>query len=172
MFCWPCIIVHQYNETNVMHILFCLLRTKGLYMFRALLAHPQEALYKRYLVYCMRVIIPMQCTKCRLCIAAWGWTSNARNMQRPLILNKLNKKCITLVSLFWYRVMFSKGDEFQQVRCLTHDFRCFCYPPYSFSDMTHAQKEYVPVACHLDSYRQNKNIRNLFVTLPVKAMFT
>jgi hypothetical protein len=34
----------QYSETNVMHFLFSLLRNKSLYMFRALLAHPQEAL--------------------------------------------------------------------------------------------------------------------------------
>jgi hypothetical protein len=37
-------IVYQYIETNVMHILFNLLRIKGLYMFRALLSHPQKAL--------------------------------------------------------------------------------------------------------------------------------
>jgi hypothetical protein len=35
----------QYCETNVMHFLFSLLRIKGLYMFPALLAHPQEALH-------------------------------------------------------------------------------------------------------------------------------
>jgi hypothetical protein len=46
MFCWPCIIVHQYSETNVMHFLFNLLRINGLYMFRALLADSQEALHK------------------------------------------------------------------------------------------------------------------------------
>jgi hypothetical protein len=40
VFCWPCIIVYQYSETNVMHFLLSLLRIKGLYMFRALLAHP------------------------------------------------------------------------------------------------------------------------------------
>jgi hypothetical protein len=34
-----------------MYFLFNLLRIKGLYMFRALLAHPQEALHKRLLVY-------------------------------------------------------------------------------------------------------------------------
>jgi hypothetical protein len=34
-FLWPCIIVYQYSETNVMHILFSLLRIKGLHMFRA-----------------------------------------------------------------------------------------------------------------------------------------
>jgi hypothetical protein len=56
MFCWPRIIVHQYSETNVKHFLFSLLRIKGLYMFRELLAHPQEVLHKRHLVYCERVM--------------------------------------------------------------------------------------------------------------------
>jgi hypothetical protein len=46
----PEMIFYQYSETNVMHFLFNLLRIKGLYMFRALLAHPQEALHKRHLV--------------------------------------------------------------------------------------------------------------------------
>jgi hypothetical protein len=35
--------LNQYSETNVMHFLLNLLRIKGLYMFRALLSHPQEA---------------------------------------------------------------------------------------------------------------------------------
>jgi hypothetical protein len=48
--------VCQYSENNVIHFLFNLLRIKGLYMFRALLAHPQEVLHKRHLVYCVRVI--------------------------------------------------------------------------------------------------------------------
>jgi hypothetical protein len=34
----------QYSETNVTHFLVNLLRIEGLYMFRGLLAHPQEAL--------------------------------------------------------------------------------------------------------------------------------
>jgi hypothetical protein len=38
------VTVYQYSETNVMHFLFNLLRIKSRYMFRALLAHPQEAL--------------------------------------------------------------------------------------------------------------------------------
>jgi hypothetical protein len=42
--------MYQYSETSVMHFLFSLLRIKGLYMFRALLAHPQGTLHKRYLV--------------------------------------------------------------------------------------------------------------------------
>jgi hypothetical protein len=36
----------QYSKTNVMHFLFNLLRIKCLYMFRALLAYPQEAINK------------------------------------------------------------------------------------------------------------------------------
>jgi hypothetical protein len=56
MFCLPFIVVYQYSETKVMHLLFSLLRNKGPYMFRALLAHPQQALHKRHLVYCLRVM--------------------------------------------------------------------------------------------------------------------
>jgi hypothetical protein len=32
----------QHSETNVMHVLFNLLRIRGLYMFPALLSQPQE----------------------------------------------------------------------------------------------------------------------------------
>jgi hypothetical protein len=46
MFCWPCIIVYQYDETSLMHFSFNLLRIKCLYMFRALLSHPQKVLNK------------------------------------------------------------------------------------------------------------------------------
>jgi hypothetical protein len=108
-----------------MHFSFNLLKVKSLYMFRAFLGHLQEALQKRHLVYCVRVmsvgctrieaeasilaqptdITRTQYTKCRLCSISWWWASNARNMQRPLILNKLNEKCITLVSLYWCTMM-------------------------------------------------------------------
>jgi hypothetical protein len=47
---------HQYNETNEMHFSFSVLRIKGLYMFRALLVHPQEELHKRHLVYCVCIM--------------------------------------------------------------------------------------------------------------------
>jgi hypothetical protein len=50
------VTTNQYSETNVMHFLFNLLRIKGLYMFRALLAHPQEELHKPHLVYYARVM--------------------------------------------------------------------------------------------------------------------
>jgi hypothetical protein len=70
MFCLLCIIVHQYSKTNLMHFLFNSLRIGGLYMFRTLIAHPQEALHKPHLVYCLRVqptdITRTQYTKCCL----------------------------------------------------------------------------------------------------------
>jgi hypothetical protein len=56
MFCWPCIIVYHCNETNVMYVSFNLLRIKSLCMFRAVLAHHQEALHKRHLVCCARIM--------------------------------------------------------------------------------------------------------------------
>jgi hypothetical protein len=56
MFYLPFIILYQYSETNVMHISLNLLRITDFYMFRALLAHPQETLLKRLLVYCVRVM--------------------------------------------------------------------------------------------------------------------
>jgi hypothetical protein len=40
-----------------MHFSFNLLQVKGLYIFRTLLAHLQEALNKRHLVYCVRVML-------------------------------------------------------------------------------------------------------------------
>jgi hypothetical protein len=48
-------VEHQFIETNVMQF-FSLLIIKGLYMFPALLAYPQELLHKRHLVYCVRVM--------------------------------------------------------------------------------------------------------------------
>jgi hypothetical protein len=53
---------NRFSETNVMQFLFSLLRIKDLYMFRALLAHPQEALHKQHLLYCVRVM-SVGCTR-------------------------------------------------------------------------------------------------------------
>jgi hypothetical protein len=75
----------QCSETKVMQFVFNLLRIKGMYMLRALLVHLQEALHKRHLVHCVRVmsvdcttsilvqptdITRTQYTKCRLCNAS------------------------------------------------------------------------------------------------------
>jgi hypothetical protein len=72
------IIVYQYNETNVRHFLFSLLRIKGLYMFRALLAHPQEALHKRQLVYsaCVKSV---GCTRIGVLIGVFHSNPGAAN---------------------------------------------------------------------------------------------
>jgi hypothetical protein len=75
VFCWPGIIVHQYSETNVMHFLFNLLRIKGLYIFRALLAHTEEALHKRHLVYCVRFMSDS-------CYQGWSGTAFQPNITR------------------------------------------------------------------------------------------
>jgi hypothetical protein len=42
--------------------LFNSLRFKGPYMFRALLAHPQEVLHRRHLVYCV-CVMSVGCTR-------------------------------------------------------------------------------------------------------------
>jgi hypothetical protein len=55
-------LMFQYSETKMMHFLFSLVRIKGLHMFRALLAQPQEALHNRRLVYCVRVM-SVGCTR-------------------------------------------------------------------------------------------------------------
>jgi hypothetical protein len=94
---------NQYSIANVVHFLFNLLRINGLYMFRALLAYPQEALHKRHLVYCVRVI-SVGCT-----------TVKAELVSQTPFLNKLNRKCITLVLLYWCTMMHCQ-QNIQYVR--------------------------------------------------------
>jgi hypothetical protein len=50
------VILYQFGETNMMHFLLSLLRINAFYMFQALLAHPQEAIHKWHLVYCVCVM--------------------------------------------------------------------------------------------------------------------
>jgi hypothetical protein len=42
LFCWPCIIVYEYSETNVMHFLFSLIRIKGITHIRSLPTKPTD----------------------------------------------------------------------------------------------------------------------------------
>jgi hypothetical protein len=62
--------VHQHNETNVMHFLRNLLRINGLYIFQALLAHPQEMPHKWHLIYCVRVM-SISCTRTGVPLQCW-----------------------------------------------------------------------------------------------------
>jgi hypothetical protein len=142
--CRPIYIINQYNETNVMQFSFNLLRIKGLYMLRTLLAYPQEALHKRHLVYYVRImsvgcgtvavslqpchstatdVIRMQYTKCHLYSTSWGWASNVRSMKRPFILNKLKENCITLVSLYWYNMMHGQ-QNIKFILCIFQTNNC------------------------------------------------
>jgi hypothetical protein len=70
----------QYNETNVTHFLFSLLRMKGLQMFRA---NPQELLHKRYLVYYVR-IMSVGCYQ--------DWSGNT-NLDYVILLFLCNSGC-------------------------------------------------------------------------------
>jgi hypothetical protein len=49
-------------------------------------------------------------TKCRMCSASWGWVSDTRNIYGPVILNKLNEKCITLVLQYRYTAMHGQRN--------------------------------------------------------------
>jgi hypothetical protein len=110
MVCWPCIVVYQYSETSVMHFLFKLLRIKCLYMFRASLAYPQEALYKRHLLYCVRVM-SVGCYQ--------GW-SGTRFLQNSLLCSKLvalcgiecQRFCLKHSSILWRVLHKYKENQF------------------------------------------------------------
>jgi hypothetical protein len=97
--------MYQYSETNVMYFLFNLLKE-----LRASTCFEHYLLILRrcytndtWYIACVLCqfatpglmqptdITRTQYIKCRLCRASWGWASNAWNMLRPLIVNKLNK---------------------------------------------------------------------------------
>jgi hypothetical protein len=67
------VLVYQYSEINVIHFLFSLLRINGLYIFRALLAYPQEAFHKRHLVYYLRVM-SVGCSRIGVELHGFGFT--------------------------------------------------------------------------------------------------
>jgi hypothetical protein len=141
-------------------------------MFWALHAHPQEVLHKWHLVYCVRVvsvgctilvqptdITCTQYTKFHLFYASWGWASNAQNMYRPWILNKLNEKCITLVSLYWYTKMHSQQNIKFDTLCI---ICLFCYYTSTWFGLASCLTSggnnvyYVLVDCQLASRQSTK----------------
>jgi hypothetical protein len=115
----------QWNQRDALFIQ--LIRIKVLYEFWSLFAHPQEAHTKgTWYIACVLcqlaalglvwncstpiLVQPIDIThtqyiECRLLNASWGWARNVWNMQRPLILNKMNKKCITLDPPYWCTMM-------------------------------------------------------------------
>jgi hypothetical protein len=79
-----------------MHFLFSLLRIKGLYMFRALLAHPQEGLHKPHLVYYVRVM-SVGCTR-----------NGVEMMSNPCAANLHNTHAIYQVPFVYLLLRMSK----------------------------------------------------------------
>jgi hypothetical protein len=59
--------VYQHSESNVIHFLFSLLRINSLYMFRALVAHPQE--------HCTNNNSHIACVLCQLAASLQFWRS-------------------------------------------------------------------------------------------------
>jgi hypothetical protein len=75
---------HQYSETKWMHFLFSLLSIEGLYMFRALLSHPQEGLHKRHFAYCVRVM-SAGCTRIGVEVGVANWHNKHAVYQVPFV---------------------------------------------------------------------------------------
>jgi hypothetical protein len=80
MFCWPCFIVYQYNEPNVMLFLFNLLRIKASTLFE----HYMLILRRRYTSgtwYIASVLCQLAAPGLKWKFStSWGWASNARKM--------------------------------------------------------------------------------------------
>jgi hypothetical protein len=107
-----------------MHFLFNVLRIKDLYIFWALLAHPQELLDKRHSVYCVRMsvgceteTVPQPTDIIRTQYTNVVCAANPEDEQIKLetrrglmILNKFNEKCITLISFYWYTIMHGQQN--------------------------------------------------------------
>jgi hypothetical protein len=112
MFFWPCIIAKPTWCT--LYSIYYELRPNTCFEHHLLILRRRFKIVRVCYVGWRHLVQPTDITrtqyiKCRLCSASWWWESNARNMSRPLILNKQNKKCITLVSLYWYTVMHGQS---------------------------------------------------------------
>jgi uncharacterized protein YrrD len=94
-----------------MHFLFSLLRIKDLYMFQALLAHPQEVLHKRCLIYCVRVI-SIGCTRIEVEIQSWC------SQRGALLFNLLRIK-----GLYIFQALLANPQEVLHKRCLIYCVR-------------------------------------------------
>jgi hypothetical protein len=102
-FCWPCIVVHQYNKTNVMHFLFNLWIIRGPPHVLSITCSSSGGaaqvtlgiLHACYAVGCTCDISSVVCAAPPEDEQVMPETCGG-----PLILHKLNKKCIKLVFLY------------------------------------------------------------------------
>jgi hypothetical protein len=91
-----------YSSSSIVKPTWCtfhsiLLKIKGIYMFRALLDHSQEAVYKQHLVYCVHVIVCMTLharnIPSAVCVAPPEDEQTAIVAQPPDIIRKQYTKC-------------------------------------------------------------------------------
>jgi hypothetical protein len=87
-----------------MHFSFNLLRIKGPLQVSSITCSSLGGAPTNSIRYIACVQYQLAVAWLRWNCTSWGWASNARNLQRLLILNTLNEKCITLVSLHWWHV--------------------------------------------------------------------
>jgi hypothetical protein len=95
-----------------MHFSFKLLRIKGLYMFRTLLVHPQEAIHKRHLVYCVR-IMSVGCATIAVSLQTWHsqFTLYSRNIQNAVCVSPPEDEQVMLETRTgsWFSINWMKS---------------------------------------------------------------
>jgi hypothetical protein len=106
LFCWPCIVIHQYSKTNEMHFLYscCYELTASTCFEHYLLIFRRRCTNNTWYIACVLCLLAAptrmqptditrtQYTDCWLCSVSWRWASSAGDRQRPLIHNKMNTK--------------------------------------------------------------------------------
>jgi hypothetical protein len=95
IFCWLCIVVYQYSKTNEMHFLYSIYYELTAYVCfeHYLLIFRRHCTNNNWYTACvLSVGTHMQNTNCCLCSTSLRCASSDRNIQRPLIHNKLSAK--------------------------------------------------------------------------------
>jgi hypothetical protein len=105
-------MVYQYNETNVMHFSFNLLRIEGFLHVSSITCSSSEGPPQTALGILRAYNVSLQSGHSQLTLYARNIPSAVcvaspedeqvmlETCKRPSILNKLNEKCITLISLY------------------------------------------------------------------------
>jgi hypothetical protein len=113
-FCWPCIIVYQYNATNVMHFSFNLLRIRVFKIIQALLPHPQEVMHERPLMYCVR-IMSVSCATIAVQLQSWhSQLTYARNIPSAVCVSPPEDEQVMLETCrdTWFSINWMKSALF------------------------------------------------------------
>jgi hypothetical protein len=128
-----------------MHFSFNLLRIKGLYMFRALVAHPQEALHKRHLVYWLRINISWLWHSCSETATVPQPTLYARNIPSAVCAAPTEDEQVMLETCTgpWSSINWMKSISrwFHYTDILTRHYRLFVF--LHTSNQTQLKRRYV-----------------------------